>query len=147
MITYEVVPPLFFSSRVLSPIGHHKTMQSLKMILRGLVLTGLALYAIQLTLAIYWRVVPIEQREHGGRIYRIEHGFWGRGDFFPGVAFFALGDEPVRLYVTDKTTGENRAHSYDLAIDIYADFPDVFPDKQQSRYRSAGPKSGDTHLP
>ena len=76
-------------------------------------------------------LVPEARAVHAGSTYEIKRGF-GRGfDYVPlvGLAPLLTG-EPCRLAVTDQKTGVTRVEGYDLAIDVYAKYPQVWPEKQ-----------------
>ena len=52
-------------------------------------------------------------------------------DLIPVSSLMALSGEPVYLVTTDLHTGTRYSVGYDLAEDIYAAFPFVWPDKNQ----------------
>jgi hypothetical protein len=90
-------------------------------------------YAISLLAACGLEVFPREVREHAGKRYEIRRGFGFPWVFIPGLSLCAAGDEPCRLVIIDKRTGQKEVIGHDIPIDIYEEHPEVWPDKIPTR--------------
>ena len=101
-----------------------------KRILIGILFVAFAAYGIQVLIVVSWHIFPIARAEHSGRVYTIRHGFGGGLDFLPLVGLMPLSGEPVILTIEENSTGERQHLGYDLAIDVYDEYPEAFPDKQ-----------------
>jgi len=88
-------------------------------------------YAFQLLVVSYWRIVPVSEREHDGVSYSIFSGSGMWDDFIPLVGLMPLVGEPVHLVTRDLGTGIRKSVGYDIADDVYAAFPTVWPDQQR----------------
>ena len=87
-----------------------------------------ALYVVQVLTVSIWELVPVERRDHEGVRYEIWKG-WGLPDgFIPLVGLTPIvHGEPVRLTMTDIASGRRREEGYDLASDVLAAYPRVWP--------------------
>lgn len=89
-------------------------------------------YLLQLLVIGFWRFFPVDRRDHESIHYSIHRGFGRWPDFIPALGLVAaIGDGPVYLSTTDTRTGKREICGYDIAEDIYAAFPSIWPDKQK----------------
>lgn len=88
------------------------------------------LYLLQLLVIGYWRILPVSSREHDGITYVIHRGFGKKADFTSFIGLHPISGEPVYLVTINHRTGVRETVMYDLADDIYAAFPVVWPEKQ-----------------
>ena len=91
-------------------------------------ITIVLLYALQLFFVCYWRVVPLDRRDHKGVTYSIHRGDGNWSEFIPALPMVLSFDS---VYVLRKVaqTGETSIHHYDILGNAYLDHEEVWPEK------------------
>jgi hypothetical protein len=97
--------------------------------LKKVLIIILIMYLLQLLIVASWHLFPISKREHLGKVYVITRGYGEIFNFIPLIGLTPLFGEPVTLTIKDKASGDKVVEEYDLEIDIYEHYPEVFTDK------------------
>ncbi len=97
---------------------------------RNLIIIISIAYTIHVAVVISWKVFPIAEAENDGKIYTIRQGFGGVFDFVPLIGIApAITEEPVYLTIEDNSTGKKQYIDFDLAMDVYGEYPGLFSEK------------------
>lgn len=95
-----------------------------------LFVTCVSLYLLQMAMVAYWEFIPMEREEMGGIRYELRRGFGFPVAFIPLVgATPVVLDEPVRLTMTDLTSGQMKEEDYDVPYDVFSKYGEVWPGK------------------
>jgi hypothetical protein len=94
-------------------------------------LIATSVYCIQIIAVTVAYLVPEATAYHGSSRYEIKRGYGWSFDYLPLVGIAPLITvEPCRLVITDQQTGSSQVRNYDLTIDVYNEYPQVWPEQQ-----------------
>lgn len=91
-----------------------------------------ACYAVQVGFALYFEVIPIEQRQHNGDTYVVRQGYRLHVSLIPLIGAAGFSDEvAVRLDVYGQDGTRKFARGFDMKIDVEEAYPDVWPKRKR----------------